>query len=1059
MLQKQSNLPEAFMSWPDIHGSKVVFTAEGDLWIGDTSTLTAKRLTSDVGTEDHARFSPDGKQIYFSGNYDGTNALYRISVDGGAPEQLTYDVVPSRSLMDFSPDGKKGLVSYPTNNPFTSTLGWLDLKTKVVDPLPFEMASFSAVNPETGHIALTRVAQTWQNWFGYQGGQVNPIWYGDPKTMKFKRVYASKGSNEYPAISGDRIYFCQDDNGFFYIRSVKFDGSALKTVAGPYDVQLQQLHSYGTKLVYMKGAGLESIDLSTGKITELNFHLESDQPKSRPFYAPAESWVQNMSLAPDGNRVLVESRGQIVSVPVKDGAARIVLHKPGVRYRWASYSPDKKQLAYISDETGEEQLYVANADGSNPVAWTKSGERNFVYVKWSPDSKLIGISDDSYQITLIDAVKASKVEVNRFAFSKVPVFSFSPDSKWLVTDSQNPQTGFSSIVLYNIEKKQAYPIALGNLEAKMPAFSTDGKFISFINSQVVAPDWDPIINQMNSNGKSTVFLLALSKDTKSPFLTKSDDTEEKPSAEEKKPEAPKDTKIDVEGLESRLISVPLPEDLYSEAIVAGDRIIAPTDKELKYFDIKTKKGGSFGPISPMWVVPEWESRVFELSPDASKLLIIDSKPRVIATNESAVTPDSGKVNFGGIRIEVDPKSEWNQMFNESWRYIRTYFYDPNMHGINWPAIKDKYAPYVRLVRNRTDLTYIIKWLESEVNTGHMYNGGGDTRSTYRPQTAAYLGIDTKPDQGFLKITNILKGDHFSKASPFAQVGLGVSVGDYILSIAGVDVSTTSDPYQGIRGRAGKTVEIVVNTKPTREGAKTIVVQPIESERELRTQDWTDRQREYVKKKSGGKIGYIHLAAMGNEDFADFIKQYYAQDHLEGMIIDIRYNGGGNLAGPITEILARTVKMWGYLRTAGDYKGRDSDAFLGHLACMVNEHSYSEGEGFPYYFRAAKLGPIIGKRTWGGYVGSWPGWPLVDGSSVSVSHYGGWNPKEGWVIEGTGVIPDIEVENDPAAFAAGNDMQLDKAIEVLLKQIKEKPVVYPTRPAFPNKALRGEGKKE
>ncbi len=1050
--------PEAFMSWPDVHGDRVVFSAEGDLWLGNTKTMNATRLTSDIGVESQARFSPDGQQIAFVGNYDGFTAIYRMKVEGGSPEQLTFDQRPSTNVLGFDSEGKRLLISYPAANLFVQTLAWLDPTTKAVQPLPLEMASFSSLGPKSGQLAMTRVSQTWQAWFGYTGGQANPIWFGDTKTMQFKKVYQSKGSNDYPAVSGDRIYFCQDTNGAFAIRSIKTDGSDLKTISGPYPVPLQQLRCDSDHLVYMKGPGLESVDLKSGTIKPLNFHLSSDEPKSRPYYVPAEAWIQDMSIEPDAKRVTVESRGAITSIPLKDGAAKVVVSKPGVRFKLASVSPDKKKLAYVSDETGEEQIYVAEADGSNPVAWTKEVGRSISQLKWSPTNDVLAVSDSNFNISLLSKSGVRALDINRWAFTIVPLFDFSPDGKWLVTDSQNAISGFPKMILFDLAGKKSYPIDLGLIDATHPVFSSDGKWLAFLSTYGVAPADDPVLNEKVSNAKTVPFILALSKDTKSPFLSKSgeDEAPPKPGAKPDAKGAKPETKIDLEGLSNRLIRIPAPEAIYLEVHMAGDRVLLPTDSELQYYDVKEQKAGKICALSPFSVVDGWQTRVIEISSDGKSALVFGPSPRIVNISQDDQKPDAGKIQFGNLRIRVEPKHEWNQIYNESWRLIRDYFNAPNINGVNWDAIRAKYQPLVGLVRDRSDLTYIIRWLQSETNVGHMYTGGGDSRSSYHAQPLAFLGIDTLAEHGYLKITKILKGNGYIQPSPLAAPGLGVSEGDYLISVAGEDVHSTEDYARGLRGRSGKTVELVVNGKPTQVGARTILVAPISSESSLRSYEWMSNEREYVSKKSNGQLGYIHLNAMGDGDFADFIRQYFPQQDKSGLVIDIRYNGGGNLAGPLTEILARTVKMWGYLRNGGEFKGRDTDAYLGHMVCLVNEHSYSEGEGFPYYFRRAKLGPIIGKRTWGGYMGSWPAWPLNDRSTLSVSHYGSYNPNEGWVIEGEGVVPDIEVENEPSMFAKGIDSQLDKAIEVLLKDIKLHPINLPHHPPFPVKPLRGEG---
>ncbi len=555
---------------------------------------------------------------------------------------------------------------------------------------------------------------------------------------------------------------------------------------------------------------------------------------------------------------------------------------------------------------------------------------------------------------------------------------------------------------------------------------------------------------MNSTGKRIPMMLALSKDTLSPILTKVEE-EPKPESEPPKKDAP--IKVDLDGLELRIVKPNVTPDVYERVEMVGDRLLLATNSELTYYDLTDRKGGTISAIEPFAVVPEYYSLNFSVSDDGKKVILYGPKQRVIDAAATEVAGNTGEIQYGGLQLLVDPKAEASEIYVDAWRKIRDYFYADNMHGVNWESIKKKYEPYVRLVRDRNDLDQILEWMRAEVNTGHMYGSSGDSRSLFKDQPSGYLGADFTPDAGYLKVKKILRGNGQITPSPLAGVGLNINVGTYILEIGGVPAVPGTDYFRGLRGRAGKPVEIVVNDKPTREGARTVLITPIATEGRLRYYDWVDSRRKYVTDKSGGKLGYIHLSAMGENDFADFIRQYFPQRDKEGLVIDIRYNGGGNLAGPLRDILSKKTEMWGSVRNGASYPGRSGDAFIGHMVCLVNEHSYSEGEGFPFYFRKDNLGPIIGKRTWGGYVGSWPSWPLVDGGSVAVSHYGGWNPgPEGWGIEGEGIVPDITVENDPTDFAKGIDSQLDKGIEVLLKQIKDKPVVWPTQPPFPTKPL-------
>jgi tricorn protease len=1031
-----------FLRSPDIHGDKVVFTCEGDLWLGDLRSGKASRLTRDEGVETDARFSPDGNWIAYTASYEGVQEVYLIPTTGGVPKRLTYRHTFAQT-MDWTPDGKR--VVFRSSDVPQSTMFSVPMAGGYPQRFPLEFASHLSYAPDGHRYVLTRFARSGAAWFRYEGGLKNDLYLCDESKKEFRRIFETKTTNEYPVWAGSRICFVHDEgDGTFSVVSVTPDGRSVKRVAGPYDVEIRNLQTDGKRLIYEKGVELEVCDLETGKVATVSFDLASDLMHAMPYLTPAEKHVSFAHLGPTGKRVLVETRGHILSVPAKEGDVRIVLGKEGVRYRLAAMSPDAQQMAYISDETREQQLYVANADGSHPRPLTSDAGRQLKSVRWSPDSRWIALTDSETRLRLIEVATGKDIEIARGTGRDGPRAEFSPDSRWLTYVETDRVTYFGSLVIYEIATGKRTVLGDGMANDFAPTFSSDGKWLAFLSNRHIVTRWDHFLDEQITEADPTkAYLLALKKDTRSPFLPDNDE-ESPPSAAAEKKDEPKANvvEIDFDGLYDRLIEIPVPPAQYSQIAVVGDRVLLLASGNLTFYDLKAKKSGK---------VAEGVSW-FQVSADAKKLLLYSgANSRVVDVTAQDVPANSGKLDFAAFQLRIHPKAEWEQMYWDAWRLIRDYFYVANLHGADWQALGNKYAKWLPSVRSRDELNQLIRWLLAELTISHAGVFGGDTRSQPRTAQPAFLGVDVEPDaSGYYKITKIIRGDGFHPAerSPLAAPGLNVKEGDFLIEVAGVPAREGSDFLQGLVGRAGQVVAVKVNDKPTPDGARTVRVKPVSSERRMRYLQWVKEKRDYVAKSSGGRIGYLHLAAMGDADMADFIKQYLPQRNKDALVIDVRFNGGGYISAAVNTVLKSKVHAFFNTRANPQPWTRQGDYFAGPMACLINEFNYSDGELFPHEFRSLGLGPLIGRRTASGEVGSDPGWPLADGGVVRVPNYGAWTPQDGWIIENKGVSPDYDVESDPNAYAQGKDPQLDKAIEVLLESLKKNPVKRPMQPPDP-----------
>lgn len=1018
----------SFVRFPDIHGDQVAFTSEGDVWLGDLATGTAKRLTSDAGVERNVSFSPDGKSLSFEAEYDGRQA-YVMPTAGGIPKRLTY-AEGFRAVTDWTADGKS-VIFRTTNVPTNYQMASVPVTGGVPKPFPLEFVSHMTFAPDGQRYAFTRFNRWYSAWFHYDGGMQNQIWVREPGATQFRQITNVPGTNEFPAWCGDRIYFVNEHKGKFTLMSVPAGGGQVRNELPASDVEIRELDTDGNRLVFERGVGAEVFDPVTQVAIPIRLRLASDEIHARPKAVPVEATIQSASITGTGKRILVESRGQLVSLPVGEGAAQVIKAKPGVRFRAPIGSPDGKKIAFFSDATGEFQLYVADPDGSNEKQLTKDTGRQLVAPRFSPDGKWIAFSDSKMNLRIVNVETAEDKVVTNVPFTWFGVpFDFSPDSKWICFSQVAPITLVGVVNVYEIETGNTTPISDGRANEVTPAFSSDGKWLVMVSNRRLSAAWDPVLNQMNMAPMGLVTLVALAAETEDPFAPKN--TEEgAPAAAAPKPGP---FKIDFDGIWERRIEVPLPPANYSQVEMAGNRVLAASAAGVQFYDLATKQAGVLV-----------EAPGFQLSGDNGRVLAPGPAGFLVVT---IAGDDRKSVGFAGLRLSVDPRAEWTQMFHDAWRLLRDYFYVSNMHGTDWPAIQRKYAKFLPSVRSRDELDEIIRWMQSELGVSHQYLTPGDVIDNKRRVPGAYLGVDLEPDaSGYFRIKKILRGDTFraTERSPLVGVGKNVKEGMIVLEIAGVPARVGSDPFLGLQGRVGQVVSVVVNTKPSKEGATTVYVRPIPSEARLRYLDWVESNRKYVERNSNGRLGYIHLAAMTTQDMQDFVKQYFAQRDKEGLVIDTRFNNGGNIQDVVNRVLASRLTGFFNMRDSSMSWTRQQDYFDGPMVCLQNEFNISCGEEFPHRFRDLKLGKIIGRRTMGGEVGSDPGWPLADGGVVSVPGYGMWTPGEGWVIEGPGVSPDIDVPSDPNAFVAGRDPQLDAGIKELIDDLTKNPRKRPVQP--------------
>lgn len=1078
------------LRFPDVCGKRVVFTYAGDLWTASTRGGTATRLTAGPGLEMSARFSPDCSEIAFTGQYGGDSQVYVVSAAGGVPRQLTFypamGPLPQRWGFDnqvygWTPDGKSVL--------FRS---WRDSRN-ISDPrvftvavtgglpvaMPMPQSGTARFSPDGRQMVYSPKFRDFRDWDRYKGGWAQDLFIYDFASKSARNITNDPNTDRDPVWIGKDIYFLSDRGP--HLNLYRYDTVSGKTAqltdyAGN-DARWASGDQAG-QIVYEVTGRLHIYDTRDGSDRALTIHVPSDLVATRASERSVKKYVEDFALSANGKRAAFTARGDVFSVPLEHGITLDLTHTPGVHEREVAWSPDGKRVAYISDQSGEEEVWVRNADGTGPVMLTHGVIGRLYAPRWSPDGRHIAFVDSANRIHVVGTARgASDKVIAQDAGSSQRDYAWSPGGHYLAYSLTDKGTLQSRLYVYELASGKATELGREYFDAASPAFSPDGKYLFFLGDR----EWSPQISQVEldyaTNRTTQVLAYALRRGVENPFAprndhaTGSDEDKSGKDADRKSGSAHAanvDDRIDFNGIDQRLMRAPIDPDnirwlavtpkaiLYATtgAPYLGRESAVPTKlqawsfKDRKSSDIYTWKssgGGGEGGGGASGLA---------LSGDGSTVLVRDGKDYK-RIDLAAGKPKPKGVKLDGLFMRVDPKAEYAEIFNDVWRRYRDYFYVTNMNGYDWKAIRAKYRPLLQYVGDRTDLNYVLGEMIAELSNSHTYVAGGDLGLPDKPHVGL-LGADFKLDaaSGRYRIADVFAGENDEPRyrSPLTEVGVNVKPGDYILAINGTPLTANENPYRLLRIAPGQMVQLLVNTRPSTAGARTVLVKPIASEMNLHYYDWVQANREYVAKASDGQIGYLHIPDMGVDGAREFIKWYYPQLRKPGLIIDVRDNGGGFMSQTMIERLARKLLAYNYTRGSsitGTYPGA---VHVGHLAALANGTSASDGDIFSYMFKKAKLGPLIGTRTWGGVIGISGTGPLIDGGSVSIPEYAGIVSLDGrYVVEGHGVEPDIEVKENVADELRGRDPQLDKAIEVLKQEIREHPVTLPPQPPGLDKA--------
>jgi tricorn protease len=1080
---------------PTVSATQIVFNYGDDLWIASREGGDARRLTTAIGEETDPAFSPDGRTIAFTGAYDGNLDVYVVPAAGGEPRRLTYHPAPE-IVAGWTPDGRSVLFH---SNAASYYNGADQLYTVPVEGgfparLPLAIGFQAAFSPDGSHLAYVPHGRWQAAWKRYRGGQTTPIWIADLRDSSVEPVPRENSNDSNPMWIGDTVYFLSDRNGPVSLFAYDLRTKQVAELVRNDGLDFKWAGAAADAIVYEQFGSLHLYDLATRQSRPIQVIVSGDLNEVRPRFAPVDPGsIRNVSLSPTGVRAVMEAWGEIFTVPTDKGDIRNTTRTPGIAERDPAWSPDGKRIACLSDASGEYGLEIRDQGGQGDVQRIDLGAPpSFFYAPvWSPDSRNIAYFDKRLNLWYVDTGKGQPVKVDTdlydgAAFSQ----TWAPDSKWIAYVKQL-RNNLHAVFVYSLEQKKSYQVTDGMSDALQPCFDPNGKYLYFTASTDVGLSASGLDMSSDAHPVTrSVYVAVLSRDLPSPLAPESDEEkgpdgaagaggkedgktdrkahqkgDQKEDAKESdRPKEPVIVKIDIEGIGQRTLALPIPARNYVQMLPGKSGVLflseAPVvvtgdhgddegpDLVLQKFDLSKRKVDKF--LDGV--------NGFTVSSNGEKLLYRKGRQWIAAGTDDPPAagggPDEPKPGEGPLKLEamqvyVEPRAAWSQIYHEVWRIERDFLYDPNHHGLDLDKVEKRYQPYLAGIVSRSELTYLFEEALGEITIGHMFVGGGDQPQP-RSVKGGLLGADYAIENGRYRVARVYDGENWNPGlqAPLTQPGINVKVGDYILSVNGRDLPGSGNIYQAFENTAGTQVSLQVGPTPDGKGSRKVTVVPVESEENLRRLAWVEGNRRLVDEMTGGRVAYVHLPNTAGAGYTNFNRYYFAQVGKQAAIIDERFNEGGQVADYVIDCLKRPL-----MSKVATREGEDSfspgQAIFGPKVMILNEMAGSGGDALPWYFRKAGIGPLVGKKTWGGLVGI-GGYPtLIDGGGVTAPRMAIYGLEGEWEVENHGIAPDYEVDLDPRLVRSGHDPQLEKAVAVVLDLLAKNPLPQYRRPAYPN----------
>ncbi len=1041
------------LRYPDVSRTHIAFVYGGDVYLVGRDGGTAQRLTSHEGLELYPKFSPDGSRLAFSAEYSGTRQVYVMPAAGGTPKQLTYytDVgtLPPRGgtdyrVLDWTPDGKH-IVVRANRVPFDERGGrpyLVPADGGMERPMPMPESGGGSLSPDGTKFAYTPIEADWRGWKRYRGGRAPDVWVYDLAANTSQQLTSFRGMDMNPAWVGNTIYFASDRDTTLNLWAVPAAGGDAKKLTDFTDYDVLWTSGGPDAVVFEQGGYVWRWDHDGNAATRVPIRIASDAPYTLPTYKKVAAQIESFDLSPKGERAVFGARGEIFTLPAKHGEARHLSRTPAAREISVTWSPDGRSIAYLSDASGEYEIYVRAHDGRGPARRiTSDGDVWRFAPVWSPDGRKLAYADKKLRLRWVEVDSGRTVDVDTSTQNEITEYTWSPDSRMLAY-TKIDDTRLSSIWLHDAETRRTSKLTQSTANDSNPQFDPDGRYLYFVSNRDFAGLTFSAyeFNYVYTNG-TRIYAMQLAKDGPALNRPKLDDLAEPAPETPKaatKPATGTATRIDLDGINDRIVALNVPPGQYLGLaankthvfFLAGNPQQGPLTLRTIALDGEKPEDVASGVTG------------YALAWGGEKLLVRQTNDFAIVDAKASQDPTKSKLALDRLELKIDPRVEWAHAYHDAWRILRDWFYDENLHGgrARWETLRERYAALVPHLAHRNDLDYILHELAGEANAGHVYVSASSDVPQVTRRPGGFLGAEVERDaSGFFRIAKIFRGDNWDPAnrSPLTEPGVGVAVGEYVVAVDGVPADAVQNFYELLENRAERVVALRVNAKPAADGAREVLVKTLASERSLRYLDWVRSRRALVDELSGGRIGYVHVPNTAIDGNRELAKWWPAVVHKDAIIIDDRYNGGGFIPDRMIELVAR--QPLNYWKRRGI--APQPTPFLSHAgpkAMLINGMSSSGGDAFPYYFRQLKLGPLIGTRTWGGLIGISGNPQLADSGGILAATFRFMGPDGAWAVENEGVAPDIEVVDRPHLLAAGRDPSIEKAVEVLLEALAKDP---------------------